>query len=277
MFASLLLTFREGLEAALIVGIILGYLAQIGHADRRSWVWAAVGVATALSVGLALGLQLIGTELEGQAEYIFEGVAMLLAVVVLTWMIFWMRHQARSFRGTLEADVRVAVRQGHNWALFSMAFLAVFREGVETALFLTATSLVSDGLSVWVGGLLGLAAAIAVGWAIYSSTARLNVRRFFDVTSVLLLIFAAGLFAHGIHELQEAGWLPVIIEHVWDVSPVLDDGSTVGSLMRTLVGYNDNPALMEVIGYLVYWVVVLVSVNWWTNRRTVNHTAALNA
>jgi len=277
MFASLLLTFREGLEAALIVGIILGYLAQTGHADRRKWVWAAVGVATALSVGLALGLQFIGAELEGQAEYIFEGVAMLLAVVVLTWMIFWMRNQARSIKGTLEAEVRVAVRQRHNWALFSMAFLAVFREGIETALFLTATSLVSDGLSVWIGGILGLAIAIAVGWAIYSSTARLNVRRFFDVTSVLLVIFAAGLFAHGIHELQEAHWLPVIVEHVWDTSPVLDDGSTVGSLLRTLVGYNDNPALLEVTGYLAYWVMVLVSVNWWTNRRTVNRRAPLNA
>jgi high-affinity iron transporter len=274
MFASLLLTFREGLEAALVVGIILSYLGQIGHADRRSWVWAAVGLAAALSFGLAIGLQIIGAELEGQAEQIFEGVAMLLAVVVLTWMIFWMRYQARAIKGSLEADVRVAVRQRHNWALFSMVFLAVFREGVETALFLTAASLVSGDLAAWIGGLIGLGLAVTAGWLIYTSAARLNVRRFFDVTSVLLLVFAAGLFAHGIHELQEAGWLPVVIEHVWDLSPALNDGSTVGSLLRTLVGYNDNPALIEVIGYLAYWVTVVVSVNWWTNRRTVNNHAA---
>ncbi len=276
MAASLLLTFREGLEAALVVGIILSYLSQIGHADRRAWVWAAVGAATALSFGLALGLQIIGAELEGQAEYIFEGVAMLLAVVVLTWMVFWMRYQARAIKGSLEAEVRVAVRQRHNWALFSMAFLAVFREGVETALFLTAASLVSGGVTTWNGGVIGLACAAAAGWAIYTSAARLNVRRFFDVTSVLLLAFAAGLLAHGIHELQEAGWLPVVIEHVWDLKPVLDDGSTAGSLLRTLAGYNDNPALIEVIGYLAYWVTALGSANWWTNHRTASRTAASN-
>jgi len=142
------------------------------------------------------------------------------------------------------------------------------------ALFVTAIDSVSDGFTAWVGGLIGLLVAALAGWLIYTSTARLNVRRFFDVTSVILLMFAAGLFAHSIHELQEAGWLPVIIEHVWNLKPLLDDQSTVGSLLRVLVGYNDDPALLEIIGYLAYWVVAAVTVNWWTNRRVVTESAA---
>jgi high-affinity iron transporter len=277
MLASLLLTFREGLEAALIVGIILSYLGQIGYRERRGWVWAAVGVATALSLALAAGLQIAGAELEGKAEAVFEGFAMFLAVGVLTWMIYWMRYQARFLKGALEADIRLAVRKSHNWGLFSMAFLAVFREGVETALFLTAASFVSDGLSTWIGGLIGLALAALVGWLIYSSTMRLNVRRFFNITSVLLLIFAAGLFAHGIHEFQEIGWLPVFGIEVWNLKSILSDESTVGAILRALVGYNDNPTLLELVGYLVYWGLAVFVVNWWVNRIATKRTVATHA
>ena len=269
MFASLLLTFRGGLEAALIVGIILGYLNQIGHSERHRTVWWAVGSAVALSALLAVGLNLAGAEFEGQMEYIFEGIAMLLAVVVLTWMIFWMKQQARHIKGSLESEVRLAVRQSHNRALFGMAFLAVFREGVETVLFLTAVNVVSDGWSTLIGATIGLAAAVVAGWMIYTSTARLNVRRFFDVTSALLIVFAAGLFAHGIHELQEAGWIPIVVEHVWNLKPVLSDKSTVGSLLRVLVGYNDNPSLIEIFSYLGYWIIVVVALRRWVPARPV--------
>jgi high-affinity iron transporter len=272
----MLLTFREGLEAALIVGIILGYLSQIGHSARSRTVWWAVGVAVTFSTALAVGLNLADAEFEGQAEYIFEGITMLLAVVVLTWMIFWMRYQARHIKGTLESEVRLAVRQTHSRALFSVAFLAVFREGVETALFLTAANIVSDGWSTLIGGVIGVAAAVVVGWLIYTSSARLNLRRFFDVTSVLLIVFAAGLFAHGIHELQEAGWIPVVVEHVWNMKPVLDDSATVGSLLRVLVGYNDNPSVIEIVSYLVYWMVVLVALRRMIPSRTTIGAAVPN-
>ncbi len=266
MLASLLLTFREGLEAALIVGIILGYLDQLGQPGTRRPVWAAVGVAAALSLGLALALQTAGAQLEGQAEYVFEGLAMLLAVGVLTWMIFWMRAQARHLKGALQAEVRLAVRRNQGRALFTLAFLAVFREGVETALFLTAARFASDGPATWTGGAIGLALAVITGWAIYNGAVRLNLRRFFDVTSALLLVFAAGLFAHGIHELQEAGWLPVLYAPVWNTKAVLSDSSTVGAMLRTLVGYNDNPALLEVVAYLVYWLAVLAGIGWHARR-----------
>jgi high-affinity iron transporter len=275
MLPSLLLTFREGLEAALLVGIILGYLDQIGRRDRYRPVWTAVGLAAALSLALAVGLHIAGAAFEGRGENLFEGTAMLLAVGVLTWMIFWMRHQARSRKNALEAGIYGAVRQGHAWALFSLAFLAVLREGVELALFLTAVDLVSGGLSTLAGGLIGLGCAILAGWAVYTSTARLNVRRFFDTTGFVLLVFAAGLFAHGLLEFQEAGWLPALAEQVWNLKPVLSDTSTVGSLLRVLVGYHDAPSLLEVIGYLGYWSAVLAVV-WRTNRRMVRRVAAPN-
>lgn len=277
MLASLLLTFREGLEAALIVGIILGYLTQIGHQDRRGWVWAAVASAVALSIGVAIALEIIGAKFEGTTEYVFEGIAMLTAVVVLTWMIFWMRNHAHAFTQNLKNDLHDAISTQHNWALFGVAFLAVFREGIETALFLTAARLASDGVSTVVGGSLGLVLAVIAGWAIYSSSARLNVRRFFDVTSVLLLVFAAGLFAHGIHEFQEAGLLPLFVEHLWDTKAIVDDGSTGGAILRVLVGYNDNPSLLEVIGYIAYWLTLVVSLNWWSQRRTVRQTVTSGA
>lgn len=266
MLPSLLLTFREGLEAALIVGIILGTLTQLGHAHRRRTVWMAVGLAGALSLGFAIALEIAGAQFEGQAEYIFEGLAMLLAVAVLTYMIFWMRYQARHFTQELKADIRQASRRGNDWALFSVAFLAVFREGIETALFLTAARLASDGLSTIIGGTVGLVLAMVVGWVVYSGGMQLNVRRFFDVTSIVLIVFAAGLFAHGVHELQEAGWLPVVVDEVWNTKAVLDDKSDGGAVLRTLLGYNDNPTLIEVLSYWAYWGTAGMALVWWSRR-----------
>ncbi len=278
MLPSLLITFREGLEAALIVGIVFGILRQLERPDLHWLAWTAVATASGLSLALAVALQIAGAEFEGQGEMLFEGTAMLLAVGVLTWMIFWMRRQARFIKTRLEAEMHAAIRQNLNRALFGIVFLAVIREGVETALFLTAANVASgDGLLTVIGGVIGLAGAVLTGWAVYVGAARLNVRRFFDVTSVLLLIFAAGLFAHGLHEFVELGWLPAMVEQVWNLQPVLSDTSTMGSLLRVLVGYNDAPTLLEVIGYLAYWGVVLIAANWWANRPLTNGAAVSNA
>jgi high-affinity iron transporter len=262
MLTAALLTLREGLEAALIVSILLSYLYQIGKRNHRWWIWGGVGVASALSLALAVGLQVVQTRFEGAAEQVFEGLVMLLAVAVLSWMILWMRYQARNIKQGLEADMRVAVRRKQYWGLFAIAFLAVVREGVETSLFLTASAFSTDGRSTLVGSVAGLAAAIILGWLIHTGMARLTLRVFFNITSVVLLLFAAGLFAHGIQELQEAGWIPIFLERVWDLSPILDDASPAGSVLRTLVGYSDSPSLLQIIGYVSYWVIVLVAVRW---------------
>ncbi|MFQ6000912.1 MAG: iron uptake transporter permease EfeU [Anaerolineae bacterium] len=266
MLAAGLITFREGLEAALIVGIVFGYLKKIERLDQQRYVWGGVIAAIIASLGAALGLQLIGAQFTGRAEEIFEGATMFLAVGVLTWMIFWMRYQGRYIKVALERDVQVAVTAGQNWALFGLAFIAVFREGVETALFLSAATLVSAAANTLWGGFLGLGMALLVGYLIFATAVRLDVKRFFDATSVLLLLFAAGLLAHGVHEFQEAGLIPVIVEHLWDTNHILDEKSALGSILKALLGYNGNPSLLEVSSYLGYWVVVLSSVRWWMKR-----------
>jgi len=267
VLAAALISFREGLEAALIVAIVIGYLVKIGQRGQVRVAWAGVIAAVLASALVALGITTVGAELEGRAEQIFEGTTMFLAVGVLTWMIFWMRSQARFMKSSLEKEVLAAATSGQTLALFGVAFLAVFREGVETALFLSASAFVADGGGTLIGAILGLGIAAAMGWFIYASTVRLNVRMFFNVTSVLLLFFAAGLLAHGVHEFQEAGLLPMTIEHVWDTNHILDESSAFGEIMKALFGYNGNPSLLEVVSYVTYWVLALVGVRWWVERR----------
>jgi high-affinity iron transporter len=264
MLAASLITLREGLEAALIIGIVLGYVHKIGRSDQQRVIWLGTFLAIVASVALAALLQVIGATLEGTAEQLFEGATMLLAVGVLTWMIFWMRYQARYLRRNLERKIERAIARNQAFGLASLSFIAVFREGVETALFLSAAIFAANRGETIAGGLAGLGLAILVGWLLYSSTRKLDIRPFFDVTSVLLLLFAAGLFAHGLHEFAEAGLLPSLVEEVWNTKNILSDTSVLGSILRSLVGYNDNPSLLEVVGYLGYWVVVLTSIRWWT-------------
>ncbi len=256
MFASTLITLREGLEAALIVGIMLSVLRRLGYADRSRPVWAGVFVAVAVSIVVGLALNVLGVAFKGRSEEIFEGITMLLAAGVLTWMIFWMQRQGRRIQAELELDVRRAAASGGTWALFSLAFVAVVREGIETALFLTAAAFSATPTQTLIGGMLGLTLAIAVGWLIFAMGKGLNIRAFFRVTSVLLILFAAGLMAYGVHELQEATLLPTFIEHVWDINPILNEDSTVGTFLKAIFGYNGDPSLLEVLAYTAYFAVV---------------------
>jgi high-affinity iron transporter len=222
-----------------------------------------VAGAIAISVGVAIMLNILGTEFEGAAEQAFEGFTMLFAAAVLTWMIFWMQKQGRRTQLGLEAEVRQALSGGQTVALFSVAFLAVLREGVELALFLTAvnfsTSLVAGEAPImgWLGGLLGLIAALIIGWLMYESAIKLNLRRFFKFTSIILVFFAAGLVGHAVHELNELGWIPSVVEHVYDLAPLLPENSTVGEFLKALFGYTASPSLTEMLAYLAYFVVVL--------------------
>ena len=267
MAAAALIALREGLEAALIVGILLGYLRKIDHPAGRGPVWIGVLSAVLLSIGVAVVIQTVGLKLEGSAEQLFEGTTMFLAVGVLTWMIFWMRYQARLMRTSLEQNVQAAVATGRNRGLAAVSFVAVLREGVETALFLSAAAFASDVGGTLPGAVLGLGLAASIGYLIYATTARLNVRIFFNLTSVLLLIFAAGLFAHGVHEFQEAGVFPTLNAQLWNTNHILDESSTVGEFLKALVGYNGNPSLEEVAAYLVYWAATLLGVRLWMQSK----------
>ena len=265
MLPTYLLSLREGLEMALIIGIVLGALTKIRRDDLTSSVWLGTLSAAGVSILTAVLLTSFGMSLEDRAEQIFEGVTMLIAAGILTWMIFWMRKQARFLKSELEAGVNKAAASTGKQAVFWLAFVAVVREGVELALFITAAFFTGDQSQVTTniiqtlaGTILGLGTAILLGWTLFATTVRLDLRRFFQVTGILLILFAAGLVAHGVHEFNEVGWIPAVIEHVWDVNPILDETSLIGQLLRTLFGYNGNPSLTEIIAYFAYLIVVSI-------------------
>ena len=253
MLSSLLLALREGLEAALIVGMLLGAIQKMKVPHLRKWIWAGVLAAIVVSVAAAYGLNAIGAEFEGRGEQLFEGIMMTLAALLLTWMIFWMHRQSRYLRQNLEAGVsRAAARTNSGGALFLLAFTTVAREGIELALFLIAVRVASEPVSALLGALAGLSLAVLLGYMLFTTTYRLNVQRFFQVINFLLLLFAAGLLAHGVHEFNEAGLIPAVINHVYDINAILPEKSTVGSLLTALFGYNGDPSLTEMLTYLIF-------------------------
>ncbi|MGZ9224899.1 MAG: FTR1 family iron permease [Anaerolineales bacterium] len=260
MLASFLLSLREGLEAALIIGIVLGVLVKLRRTDLNAVVWRGVGAAALLSLLAAIALNLLGMEFEGKGEEIFEGVAMLLAAGVLTWMILWMRSHSSTLKSEIEQQTNQAILGTGQKALFALAFLAAFREGIELALFLLAARLTSSLLQTVTGASLGLISAGILGWALFTSTMKLSLRNFFGATNILLIIFAAGLVGLGVHEFNEAGIIPSVIEHVWDFNGILSDKSEVGLLLKALVGYNGNPSLTEVAAYIAYLAVLVATV-----------------
>jgi high-affinity iron transporter len=199
---------REGFEASLVVCIVLAFLNRTGRRDSFWPVWVGTALALAISVAVAATLFTIGAELEGRSEAIFEGGAMLFAASLLTWMIFWMRRQARTIKKELELQVEHALARGSALALGLVAFVGVLREGVETALFLFGTVEGSNTLLASSSAALGLAAAVFLGYLFYRGASRLDLRRFFTITSALLLLFAGWLLASGLHELAEAGFFP---------------------------------------------------------------------
>ena len=265
MLPTYLLSLREGLEAALIIGIVLGALAKIRRTDLAPAVWLGTLSAVGVSILTAGLLTAFGMSLEETSEQIFEGVTMLLAAGILTWMIFWMGKQGRFLKGDLEEGVNKAATSTGTRAVFWLAFLAVVREGVELALFVTAAFFVGDKTVVsnnvtqtLAGTILGLGTAILLGYTIFATTVRLDLRRFFQVTGLLLILFAAGLVAHGVHEFNEVGLIPPVVEHIWDVNALLDENSIAGLLMKTLFGYNGNPSLTEMIAYFTYLITILI-------------------
>ena len=199
---------REGFEASLVVGIVLAFLDRTGRRDGFLAVWIAVAAALALSLGVGIALFAAGAELEGRSEAVFEGIVMLTAAGLLTWMIFWMRSQARFIKKELEEQIEHALAVGSSFGLALVAFVGVLREGVETALFLFGTVEGSNRLVASIGATIGLTGAVLLGYLFYRGASRLDLRKFFTVTSVLLLAFAGWLLAQGLHEYAEAGVLP---------------------------------------------------------------------
>jgi len=252
MLAGFLLSLREGLEAALIIGIVLSVLHKLKRTDLNRTVWSGVILAVTMSVTVAVTLMLLGMEFEGRGEQIFEGTAMLMAAGVLTWMIFWMQRSAVNLRAEIEAKTRDALRGQTAGSLFVLAFLAVFREGVELALFLLAVEKTTSPFQTLIGSLSGLAGAAVLGWMLFNSTRKMNLHSFFQVTNILLIIFAAGLVAVGVHEFNEARIIPALVDPIWNLNGILSDKSELGLLLKALLGYNGDPSLSEVLAYMAY-------------------------
>jgi len=257
MGSSFLITLREGLEASLILAILLTYLKKIDRWADARFVWAgtAAAIGICLVAGIAIFIALDG--LNGKVEYAVEGFIALSATAVLTHMIFWMRSHAR----TLGKELRDKVDASVGSALAIIAFVAVLREGLETVLFLlSAETATASGSDVVVGGLIGLALSVVIGFGVYRSGNRLNLRTFFNVTAVLLLLFAAGLAGKAVHELRlliswEAGWL---VSSAWTLESGLFATGTFYDFMRGLFGWHKNPENIRVLAYFAYLIPVLL-------------------
>jgi high-affinity iron transporter len=264
---GLLTGLREGVEAALIVSIILAYLARTGNGRYFGRIWAGTAVAVLLSAAVGVVLWLTIGGLQEPAEQIFEGLAMLLAAGVVTWMLFWMRRTSANIRGELEAGVDRALTDGRVWGLSILAFVAVIREGIETSLFLLgqATAAVeteAGALPTLLGAFLGLAIAIVIGYGLYRGARVINLRTFFRWTGVALIFVAAGLLSHAAHEFVEAGWITFGTSTAFDISSVLPHegeglAAVVGQLLRTLFGYSSSPEWVTLLAWLAYLVAVL--------------------
>lgn len=260
MGSAFILMLREGLEAALIVAIVLAYLKRLDRESDFRSVWLGTGAAVAISLGVGAIIFTVLGGLEGAAEEITEGIIAFTAAGVLTWMIFWMGKQARFIKGELHAKVDRAVAAGSTFALASIAFIAVLREGLESALFLLGASVGDEsGLGQFTGAVLGVAAAVVIGYLVYRGSRVVNLRLFFRVTGILILLFAAGLVAKGIHEFQEVGYLATANEHLYDVSSVTllnPDAHQFGDFLKGLFGWSPNPSIEMVIAYFLYLIPI---------------------
>lgn len=261
--AGLLTGLREGVEAALIVSIILAYLAKTGNRNHFGKILAGTGVAVAVSLAIGIVLFVTVGRFEEPYEQLFEAGTMFLAAAVLTWMLFWMRRQARTVKGELQAAVDRVLSSGSAWGLAVLAFTAVIREGVETSLFLlgqvnaAADSVAGGEASVLLGALLGLLVAVAIGWVIYIGARRINYGTFFRLTGLALIVIAAGLLSHGIHELVDVNWITFGTQTAFDISAILSHEEGLGQFLRALLGYTSTPEVVTLVVYLLYLVPVL--------------------
>ena len=260
MLIAFLIMLREGIEAALIVGIVAGFLKQSGHSRLIPKVWLGVALAALMCLGIGYGIHSATGEIPQKEQEFVVGVIGLVAVAMLTYMILWMKKAARSMKQQLQDSVQTALNRGNGqgWALVGMAFLAVAREGLESVFFLLAVFQQSPTWSMPVGAVLGLLAAVVIGALIYQGGMRLNLAKFFRWTGAFLIVVAAGLVAGSLRALHEAGVWNHLQEVVFDSSKYLHEDSPLGVLLGGFFGYTDHPTQGEVLAWLLYLVPVMI-------------------
>jgi high-affinity iron transporter len=257
VFSSFVTLLREGFEVTLLVAIVLAYLVKIGRRESIRQVWYGVGAALLVSLSVGGTLFVTAGELEGRPEQIFEGTATWVAVGFLTYMILWMRRESRTVAQGIRRGIDSAVERGGSLALVSLVFVMVLREGVETALFIFGITRTSEPVQVALGAALGIAGAVALGYAVYAGGKRINLGTFFKVTGVFLILVAAGLLAHGVAEFEEAGLLPAFMP-LWDVSgsPVLGEETLASEILTAFFGWDPEANLLELLAWVTYVVAV---------------------
>jgi high-affinity iron transporter len=263
VIATYVIGLREGLEAALIVGIVAAFLRQQGHARALRHVWAGVIIAVLFCASAGIALQVLNQELPQRQQEMLETVVGLFAVGIVTFMIVWMRRHARGLKAELEAHAARALETGSVWALVAMAFFAVLREGFETAVFLLASFQASTNeLDAGAGALLGLLTAVLIGAGLYRGAIKINLARFFKVTSVVLVVIAAGLLSTTVHTAHEADWFNSFQAPALDLSWLVVPGTVTSSLLTGMLGLQPLPTYAEAGIWVIYVVPMLLYVLW---------------
>ncbi|MEU4152535.1 iron uptake transporter permease EfeU [Streptomyces sp. NPDC026659] len=258
MFSNYLIGLREGLEASLVVCILIAYLVKTGRRDALRPIWLGIGVAIVLAMGFGCALEFGSQELTFKAQEGLGGSLSIVAVGLVTWMVFWMRRTARHLKSELHGRLDAALAMGTG-ALVATAFLAVGREGLETALFVWASvHAAGDGTPrPLIGAALGLATAVLLGWLFYRGALRINLARFFTWTGGMLVVVAAGVLAYGVHDLQEAGIVPGLTDLAFDISGVIPPDSWYGTLLKGVLNFQPDPTVLQLTVWLLYLVPVL--------------------
>jgi high-affinity iron transporter len=258
VLGNYLIGLREGLEATLVVSILIAYLVKSGHRDRLRAVWAGVATAVLVSLGFSALLTFTSSELSFRAQEAFGGTLSIVAVGFVTWMIFWMRRAARTMRSELHGKVDAALAAGAV-TLAVTAAIAVGREGLETSLFLwTAVQATGQTLVPLVGASLGIGTAMALGWLLYRRAVSINLARFFTWTGGALIVVAAGVLSYGVHDLQEAGWLPGLHQIAFDISAAVPPDSWYGTVLKGVLNISPASTWLEVASWLAYAIPVMV-------------------
>jgi len=257
VLSNALIGLREGLEAALVVSILVAFLVRSDRRAALPKVWAGVGVAVLLSVAFGALLSFTSNSMSFEAQEAFGGGMSIVAVGFVTWMIFWMRRTARALSGELRDKLEQALQIG-SWAVVLMAFLAVGREGLETAVFFWAAAQATGETSQpLVGFLIGIAVAVALAYLIYRGAVRINMAKFFKVTGILLIFVAAGILAYGMHDLQEASILPGLNTLAFDISVMVPADSWHGTLLKGIFNLSPQTTVVEAIVWVLYVGIVL--------------------
>jgi high-affinity iron transporter len=257
VLSNFLIGLREGLEAALVVGILVAYLVQVGRRDRLAPVWMGVAAAVALSLGFGAVLTFTSQSLSFQAQEAFGGVMSIIAVGFVTWMVFWMRSAARSMKSELQGRLDTALAMGGG-ALVLMAFIAVGREGLETALFLWANAQATgSSTQPLLGAVLGLASACVLGYLIYRRAVAIDLARFFTWTGAALIVVAAGVLSYAVHDLWEAGIITFGTNTAWDITSWYSATSWYGSILKGVFNFSPNPNVIDVVVWWAYLVPVM--------------------